>query len=406
MGENSEGEYLMSEAQAGSAKPMLEGVRIIDLTTVVFGPYCTQTLADLGAEVIKIEGEGGDMFRWSARPAKTPGLSPGFINYNSGKKSVKLNLKSADDLAQMKELLSTADVFITNVRGKGLDRLGLGYDAVKALSPAIVYAHCVGFGQDGPYADLQAYDDVIQAASGTASLLPRVDGNPAARYFPSLIADKVAGLHGAYAVLAGIVHQLRTGEGQFIEVPMLEAFTSFMMSEHLAGLTFDPPVGSAGYDRQIDPDRQPFPSKDGYISIVPYAPDSWPQVLSVLGDETFLKERGWNTPKDCWANSAVLYGRLAEITQTFTNAELLERCQANNIPAQAVRDIDDILDDPHFQATDFFESVEHPTEGTIRKMRPPVKFSAQFSPAPTRAPHIGEHNDELLGPKKGKLTKR
>jgi crotonobetainyl-CoA:carnitine CoA-transferase CaiB-like acyl-CoA transferase len=167
-------------------------------------------------------------------------MSPGFMAINRGKQSVALDLKAPDDLACMKALLEEADVFVLNVRGKAVERLGLDYDAVRAINPGIIYAHCVGFGQDGPYADLQAYDDVIQAATGTATLLPRVDGDPRARYLPSLIADKVAGLHAAYAVLAAVVHKLRTGEGQKVEIAMFEAFSHFMLLEHMAGLTFDP----------------------------------------------------------------------------------------------------------------------------------------------------------------------
>ncbi len=223
---------------------MLEGVRILDLTGVVFGPYATQILADLGAEVIKVEAPGGgDQYRWTAKAARTPGMSPGFLALNRGKQSVVLDLKNPDDLAVLRALIPTADVFILNVRGAAAERLGLDYPSVAALNPGIIYAHCVGFGQDGPYAGLQAYDDVIQAATGTTSLLSRVDGNPAARYLPSLVADKVAGLHAAYAVLAAIVHKLRTGRGQTVEIPMLETFTSFMMVEHLGGQSFDPPNG-------------------------------------------------------------------------------------------------------------------------------------------------------------------
>ena len=208
---------LMIEMADG--KTMLEGVKVIDLTSVVFGPYCTQILADLGAEVIKIETpKGGDPFRWSGKPAVTPGMAPAFMAVNRGKRSIALDLKQDGDLQAMKALLTEADVFVLNVRGKAVERLGLDYESVRAINPDIIYAHCVGFGQDGPYADLQAYDDVIQAASGAATLASRVDGDPRARYIPSLIADKVAGLHGAYGVLAAVIHKMRTGRGQKIEI--------------------------------------------------------------------------------------------------------------------------------------------------------------------------------------------
>ncbi|HTO42354.1 MAG TPA: CoA transferase, partial [Rhizomicrobium sp.] len=204
---------------------MLEDVRIIDLTTVVFGPYATQTLADLGADVIKIEPPGGDTMRFTGKSAKTRQMGPCHLSLNRGKRSVLLDLKLEDAKDDLRALLKTADVFIHNVRGPAIEKLGFGYDAVRALKPDIIYVHCVGFGSGGPYSDLQAYDDVIQATSGAATLLSRVDGNPRPRYIPSLIADKVAGLHGAYATLAALFHKQRTGEGQFVEVPMFEAFT-------------------------------------------------------------------------------------------------------------------------------------------------------------------------------------
>ena len=380
---------------AGDNQSLLAGVKVVDLTAVVFGPYSTQILSDLGAEVIKVEAPGGDSFRYSARAAKTPGMSPGFMAINRGKRGIVLDLKQADDLQVMRELLAGADVFVLNVRGKAAARLGLDYDAVKLLNPAIIYAHCVGFGQDGPYADLQAYDDVIQAATGTATLLPRVDGDPQARYLPSLVADKVAGLHGAYAILAAIIHKLRTGRGQKIEIPMFEAFASFMLTEHLGGLTFDPPVGDAGYFRQIDPDRQPFPTRDGYISIVAYTDEAWPRLFELLGMPKFLEDPSFATRKLRVTNLALLYRQMAKLTPGFTTAELLSKCHAAHIPAQAVRDLSDVLEDPHLVATSFFKRRQHVTEGTYVEMQPPVRFSEAPRRSERSAPRLNEHGDAI-----------
>ena len=240
---------------AGDGRAMLEGLRVIDMTSVVFGPYCTQILADFGAEVVKVEAPGGDVFRYGAPSAHSKAMGPGYIALNRGKQSLVLDLKQEADRAILRDLLADADIFIHNVRAEAIERLGFDYDSARALAPDIIYAHCVGFGSGGPYAGLQAYDDVIQAASGTTTLLPRADGNERPRYLPSLIADKVAGLHAAYAVMAAVVHRLRTGQGQHVEVPMFEAFSSFMLKEHLGGNTFDPPVGPPCYGRQVDPDR-------------------------------------------------------------------------------------------------------------------------------------------------------
>ena len=379
---------------ADNAPAMLAGIKIIDLTSVVFGPYCTQILADLGADVIKVESpNGGDAFRWSGRAAVTPGMAPGFMALNRGKRSIALDLKQADDLARMKALLADADVFVLNVRGKAVERLGLDYDSVRAIKPDIIYAHCVGFGQDGPYADLQAYDDVIQAASGTTTLASRVDGDPRARYIPSLIADKVAGLHGAYGVLAAIIHRMRTGRGQKVEVPMFEAFTNFMLIEHLAGKTFDPPNASICYRRQIDPDRQPFPTRDGYISIVAYTDESWPILFTLLGDPAFLDDERFATRALRARNTAPLFQHVAQLTPNFTTAELLAKCHAAQIPAQPVRDIGDILDEPHLVATDFFRRRHHPSEGDYFEMAQPVRFSDSGLADPVFPPRLGEHGE-------------
>tara|TARA_R110001606_G_scaffold288170_1_gene436300 strand:- start:888 stop:2063 length:1176 start_codon:yes stop_codon:yes gene_type:complete len=375
---------------------MLEGVRVIDLTSVVFGPYATQILADLGAEVIKIEAPEGDPFRLSGKPAKSRGMSPGFLALNRGKRSVVLDLKKAKDQEVMRDLLKSADVFIHNIRLSAIEKLGFGPDSVNGINDKLIYVHCVGFGTGGPYSGLQAYDDVIQAASGTATLAGRVDGTGEARYLPSLIADKVAGLHGAQAVLAAYIHKLRTGESQFVEVPMFEAFTQFMLLEHLGGLTFDPPNAPACYARQVDPDRQPFPTADGFVSIVPYTTQAWHTVFEVLGEPEFLQRPGFETPLLLYRNQAMLYQRTAELTPARTTAEWKERFNASRIPCMPVRDISDILTDPHMEATGFFERRLHPSEGDYFSMRSPIRYSAYESRSMLHPPLPGQHNDEIL----------
>lgn len=371
-----------------SEKPvMLDGIRVVDLTTVVFGPYATQILADLGADVIKVESPGaGDVFRWSGKAAVTPGMAPAWMALNRGKKSVALDLKAEVDREVILGLLREADVFVVNVRGKALERIGLDYESLKAINPGLIYVHCVGFGQDGPYADLQAYDDVIQAATGTTTLLPRVDGNPAPRYLPSLIADKVAGLHAAYATLAAVVHKQRTGEGQHVEVPMFEVFSSFMLLEHLSGLSFDPPNAPVGYFRQIDPDRQPYPTADGHISIVTYDDGAVQRMFALLEQPDFLAGNGLGTPQERKTGLTQIYQGIARFTPAFTTAELLRLCHEAQIPAQAVRDLGDVMDDPHLREVGFFQRREHPVEGAWYQQSAPVRFS------------VAEHGKQIASP--------
>ncbi|UYH54643.1 CoA transferase [Qipengyuania sp. SS22] len=377
---------------AGDDRAMLEGLRVIDMTSVVFGPYCTQILADFGAEVIKVEAPGGDAFRYGAPSAHSKAMGPGYIALNRGKRSLVLDLKQDGDRAILRDLLADADIFIHNVRGEAIERLGFDYDSARALAPDLIYVHCVGFGSGGPYAGLQAYDDVIQAASGTTTLLPRADGDERPRYLPSLIADKVAGLHAAYAVMAAVVHRLRTGQGQHVEVPMFEAFSSFMLKEHLGGNTFDPPVGPPCYGRQVDPNRQPFPTRDGYVSIVPYRLDHFTKVIALMGDEAFAGEARFATVEGLIAGQAELYARIAELTAGFATDELVALMHSHAIPAMPVRDMADMADEPHLEASGFFMRREHPSEGALVEMREPSRFSAWNAPDPSPAPLLGEHD--------------
>jgi crotonobetainyl-CoA:carnitine CoA-transferase CaiB-like acyl-CoA transferase len=296
----------------------------------------------------------------------------------------------------MRRLLATADIFIHNVRGKAIDKLGFGHQAVKAIKPDIIYVHCVGFGSGGAYADLQAYDDVIQAASGAATLASRVDGDSRPRYLPSLIADKIAGLHAAYAVMAAVIHRLRAGEGQMVEVPMFEAFTHFMLKEHLFGATFDPPVGGVGYPRQLDPHRQPFPTADGHISIVPYTDASLLILFEVLGRRDIPTEERFATPVLRAKAMSELYRIIAELTPARTTAAWLALCAKARLPAMAVRDLADMLDDPHLRETGFFTRRHHPTEGDIWEMAAPVRFGAAPTTPPRPAALLGEDTLSIL----------
>lgn len=374
---------------------MLHGVRIVDLSTVVFGPYATQMLADLGADVIKVEPPEGDPMRLSGRPARTPGMSPAHMTLNRGKRSIVLDLKQPDDAEAMRALLKTADVFIHNVRGAAIEKLGFSYESVRAIRPDIIYVHGVGFGQSGPYGELQAYDDVIQAATGTATLSSRVDGDPKPRYIPSLIADKVAGLYGGQAMLAAIIHRLRTGRGQYVEVPMFEAFAHFMLEEHLGGLVFDPPSGRVGYARQLDPARQPFPTADGYICIVPYTDANLVQTFQLLGRPEVMSDPRFATPRDRARNMTSLYDLIGQLTPARDTAEWIETFRAARIPAMPVRDLAHVTEDPHLEAVGFFRRREHPTEGTYLEMQPPVRYG-DAEPFELRfPPRLGEHTQDI-----------
>lgn len=375
---------------------MLEGIRIVDMSTVIFGPYCTQILADMGADVIKVEPAEGDSMRHTSRVAKTPGMSGTHMTINRGKRSVTWDLRSEPGKKAIRRLLESSDVFIHNVRADGIARLGLDYEAVRRIRPDIIYVHCVGFGMSGPYASMPAYDDVIQAASGMASLLPRVDGDPNPRYFPMIVADKVSGLHGAYATLAALVHKLRTGEGQHVEVPMLEALTSFTLLEHLGERAFVPPLGGMLSARVMNPKRKPAPTKDGYIGITPYSDERWVAFFHAVGKSDVLEDPRLNSKAMRTSNIDVMYELLAEVTPERTTAEWLTFLKQAGIPAMRVNEMEDLFDDPHLKAVGFFQNRLHPSEGEYIEVQPPVKFSARPEPKIEPAPRLGQHNDDVL----------
>lgn len=374
---------------------MLDGLKVIDMTGVIFGPLATQVLADYGAEVIKVEAPGGDIMRNTMKPKNSPGMGAAFMAFNRGKKSIMLDLREEDDREVMAGLLAEADVFIHNVRMAGVDRLGFGYDAVKAFNPGIIYVHCSGFGSNGPYASLQAYDDIIQSASGTATLLPRVDGNPQPRFLPSLIADKASGLTAVYATMAAVIHRMRTGKGQFVEVPMFETFAKFMLQEHLNGHYFDPPTEPAGYQRQLDPDRQPCPTSDGYITFLPNRMPQWQPVLEVLGDPDYLSRHGLKDDQQIRAAQPAIYKHVRTLTPANSSAHWVEALRGVGVPCIAVRDLNDMIDEPHLNAVGFFNKREHPTEGMVNEMVEPCRFSDWAPQEPSPAPLLDEHGPTL-----------
>jgi len=384
----------------------LKGVRIVDLTSVVFGAYATQMLGDLGADVIKVEfpggrrGDGGDIMRWAGVPAGNEGahgLGPIFMTINRNKRSILLDLRQEKAKRALARLIKTADAFTTSVRWEGMKRLGLDYEAVKAIKPDIVYVHGAGYGSDGPYAGEPAYDDLVQSASGLADLLNRTDGRPEHRLIPSLIADKVSGLFMSQAVLAALFHRQRTGEGQFVEVPMLECVTSFNLAEHFFGHVYDPPTGPWGYPRVVNPTRKPFPTKDGHIGLLPYTDEQWVQFFDIAGwGETLGKDPRFADYATRLQHVRELYGKVDEVTITRTTDEWLALLKPLQIPVVKMNTLDDLATDPHLEAVGFFERYEHPEAGAYLGMKPPIRYSATPANVRRHPPRMGEHTAEIL----------
>jgi crotonobetainyl-CoA:carnitine CoA-transferase CaiB-like acyl-CoA transferase len=390
---------------ARKATGPLKGVRILDMTSVVFGAYAVQMLGDLGADVIKVEfpggrrGDGGDIMRWSGKtPDGVPAdLGPIFLTINRNKRSVLLDLREEKAKRALKRLIKTSDVFAASVRYDGLKRLGLDYAEVKKLRPDIVYCHGAGYGSEGPYAGEPAYDDLIQASSGLADLLPRTDGDPTPRYLPMLAADKVAGLFMANAITAALFHRQKTGEGQFVEVPMFECLVSFNLVENLFGHVFDPPTGQWGYVRSVNPSRKPYPTKDGYIGLLPYTDQQWNQFFEIAGwGETLSKDPRFSDFRTRAQNITALYRKVDEVTRTRTTAEWLELLKPLQIPVVPLNRFDDLFGDPHLEAVGLFERHRHPEAGPYVVVRPPVKYSATPANIRLHPPRLGQHTDEVL----------
>lgn len=391
---------VQQSSAALSAGP-LSGLRLLDMTSVIMGAYATQMLGDLGAEVFKIEQpgpQGGDVMRW---PGVCPsgagaGMGPLFMAYNRNKKSVALDLRSQEGRQACLDLALTCPVVVTNIREESLRKLGLDYASLVSVHPHVVYVHAVGFGSAGAYGGLAAYDDLIQAASGMTDLLPRVDHDPRPRYIPSLVADKTVALFLVQAVLAALFHWQRTGEGQYVEVPMMECMTHFTMSENLFGHLFDPPTGGYGYNRVLNPNRRPYKTKDGWIALMPYARHQWVDFMALAGEGDLMKDERFKDQSSLIANIEVLYGRLDAIAPTRTTQEWLDICEAKAIPAMRVNRLDTLMDDPHLCSVGFFERVNHPTEGVMVDLKHPVSYAK--TPASTRLlpPQLGEHTQEVL----------
>ena len=373
----------------------LRGVRILDLTTVVMGPSATQLLGDLGADVVKIESPGGDSMRWIG-PWRSEGMGPLFLQGNRNKRSVVLDLKSPGGKTAAIALAARADVLVSNVRPQGLQRLGLDYESVRASNPGIIYCAAVGYGSGGPDSGKAVYDDLMQAASGIAGLFGAVDGAP--RYAPINICDRTVGLYVANAITAALYHRAMTGEGQSIEVPMFEVMAQFVLADHMGGGAFDPPEGAMGYKRLLSRTRGPYPTKDGYISVVVYTDRHWRAFTKLVGCPDLLEADPRFRSQESRTQHAEQVGRfLTGHLTDRTNAEWLNLLHQADIPACPVNSIDALMHDPHLTAVGLFEQAEHPTEGALTIARFPVKFSR--SPANVRrlAPNLGEHNAELLG---------
>ena len=372
----------------------LEGIKVVDLTTVVVGPICTRTLGDQGAEVIKVEAPGGDILRYLAAGSRSPAMSGKFINFNRNKRSIVLDIKQPGGLAALKRLIAGADVFVSNVRPAALARAGLDHASLAPSNPRLVHCGIVAFGTDGRYANRPAYDPIIQSLSGVAGTFERAIGEP--RFVPMVMTDHITGLVAAQSIGFALYRREKTGQGEAIEVPMFETMASFVASEHLGAATFEPPEGPSGDARLLSPDYRPLPTRDGFITIRPNDNRQAFAFFDAIGRPELKTDPRFATPITRTQNAADYFTLQVEALARKTTAEWLAIFAEADVPAARYNSIDDLLEDPHLGDVGFWQEDEHPTEGRIRRTRIPVTFRGGMRDETRPAPRLGADTYEIL----------
>lgn len=373
----------------------LSGIRVLDLTSVIMGPYASQQLADLGADVIKVEPPGGDVMR-QAGPMRNPGMGHFYLTTNRNKRSVVLDLKHPAGREVLLHMAVSSDVLVYNIRPQAMARLGLAYEDLKKVSPKIIYAGAYGFSQRGPYAARPAYDDLIQGMCGIPWLSGQSSGEKP-RYAPMVLVDRIAGLQLCNAITTALFYRERTGIGQRVDVPMFEGMLSIVLGEHLAGHLYSPPTAPTGYQRSLAHDRRPYETSDGHICVLVYNDKHWRSFFEVIGQpKIFAQDARFGSQGTRLENIDHVYGFLGEIFRTRSTSEWLALLERADIPAARMYSIEDILADPHLEETGYIQHVKHPSEGEILDTANPTEWSHSVPERRHHAPRLGENTVELL----------
>ena len=372
----------------------LDGVRVLDLTTVVMGPYATQILADFGADVVKVEPPEGDIMRY-VWPFRSKGMGHIFLNANRNKRGIVLDLKQPEARAACLALAAKADVLVYNIRPQAMARLKLGYEDVKAVNPKLIYVGAFGYSQNGPYAAKAAYDDLIQGACGLPWLL-RESGAESPRFVPATMADRSVGLHVVNAVCAALYARERTGKGQRVDVPMFESLLQTVLGEHMGGYTFEPQLGEGGYTRMLSKHRRPYETHDGFVCVLIYNDKHWKAFFEMIGRQDMLADERFASLSGRSQNYDTVYGFVAAEMEKQNTAHWLEAFERADIPVQRMNSLEDILRDPHLDAIGYFREIEHPSEGKLLSMKVPSEWSETHPEYRRHAPRHGEHTREVL----------
>ncbi len=372
----------------------LAGIRVIDITTVVLGPFCSQTLGDMGADVIKVETvDGGDSIRLIG-PSRTPGMGSYYANLNRNKRSLALDLKQKAAREALLKLVETADVFVHNMRIGAAARLGLDYETLRARNPKLIYACASGFRKGSSMQEFPAYDDLIQGVSGVASLNAGPDGAP--RYFPTVMVDKLTGAQLASMIGMALFHRERTGEGQEIHLPMMETILSFMLVEHLWHGTLGEPEKGLGYPRMLTPHRRPYQTRDGFISVIAHSDAQWNKLFEAMGVPECKDDPRFNSVSARARNIDAVYATLTEGMKQRTTDEWLAELRPADIPCGKANTLAELFSDPYLQETGYFEDYDHPVEGRVVIPAIPARFSKTPPNVHRPWPTLGQHTHEIL----------
>ena len=371
----------------------LSGLKVLELTSVVLGPWAAQIIADMGADVIKIEAPFGDSNR-QLGASKNPGMAALYLSNNRNKRSLVLDLKQESARDALLAIVKDCDVFLHNNRPQVMTKLRLEYEDIKSVNENIIYCGTYGYSKDGPYGEKGALDDSIQAVSGVAALNELVLGEP--RYLPTVVADKTTAITVVYSILAALFHRERSGVGQEIEVPMFETMVSFVMAEHIWGEVFEPKLGEAGYTRLMSHHRKPYKTKDGYIAVLPYMNNHWKTFCEKAEREDLIEDERFKDLSSRVKNIDDTYSETGKILATKTTQEWLDIFAGTKVPVIVVNSLEDLFHDPHLEAVDFWQSFEHPTEGQLKMPGFPSKFSKTPTSIRKHAPKLGEHSKEIL----------
>ena len=371
----------------------LEGTRVLEIASMIFGPIAGQYLGDMGAEVIKLEPPEGDLTR-SIGPRRSPLMGAFFLTSNRSKRSIVVDLKTPEGQEILMRLVGKTDVLLHSLRTPAANRLGLDYASLSKTNPALVYCHVTGYGDHGLYAGRPAYDDIIQAASGLADLQTVLAGQP--RFMPTIVADKISGVHAAYAIVLALMHRLRTGVGQQVDVAMFETMAAFNMMEHQWGHVFEPPLGTMGYPPVSTASRRPYQTKDGFLALLPYSDANWRRFFELAGEPQIMDDPRFATFAARQTHFREVWDEIERQVARKSNAEWLALLSPDDIPFSVVNRLEDLPNDPHLQSVNFWTSAEHPTEGTLRMPANPVRMSASPPEVTRLPPTLGQHSAEIL----------